>query len=69
MNRLIIKLASPGQCVTCGGKQRIWVEVNDYEIVGMYPCPSCCTDQPSRDLLAPLLDYLGRPETIPDVIA
>lgn len=68
MNRLTINNHTPGDCVHCGGIGRIQVDASDFGIIGVFPC-SCQNEQPIREFLAPLTDYLKGSVAPPEVIA
>jgi hypothetical protein len=68
MNRLTITTATPDGCLVCGDQRRLQVEVSDFGIIGIFNCPGCVEEQPIRQFMAPLMDYVKRP-TPPQVIA
>lgn len=62
MNRLRINTFTHGGCVICGDAHQIRVDVSDFGIIGVFPCPACVEEQPIRSFMAPLMDYVTRPE-------
>jgi hypothetical protein len=69
MNRRVIYNAAPGGCDDCGDVRMVRVDIADFGIAGVFPCPVCGDPEPYRRFIADFADYLRRPKAPPEVIA